>query len=677
MDSVSSDSTMSKIHHTYFGAKGYTILKSQLSPSKQEAIRQRLTVQPMLHGQTSGISFPVFRESTNKMYLPRCVGEELFGPVHEVKKSEGDNINVNFQGQLRENQVPVVEAYMKHLEDSEMKSFGGTGLLELPCAYGKCLGHGTLVMMSDGKKKQVQNIVVGESLMGDDLKPRKVLSLARGIEKMYKIKDLTMLKGSFYIVNESHILTLAEADSLESQTYPPVLRDISVKDYLKLPLTSMKHLYGIRIPFQGLKKEMALKELSSLKEEDSTSSSFSCTSSQNSKKKRTRKIIDLCLQAGVDVVKGEDGFLHYSLTQKTKRFFLYRIGVEEKEIDDYYGFQIDGNRRFLLGEHSVTHNTVLSLNIISKLKKKTLVIVHKEFLLNQWQERVREFLPEARIGKIQGSVFDIEEKDIVFGMLQSLSMKEYDEKKFESFGLTIIDEVHHISSQVFSAALFRIVTKYMLGLSATMNRKDGTTYVFKMFLGEVVYKGDRDEKHDVVVRALTFRSDDQEFNHVETNYIGEVKYSTMISKLCSFQPRSDFVVNIVYDLLKERPGQQIMILAHNKSLLKYLHDTIQKFADTGYYIGGMKEANLKESEGKSVIIATYSMAAEALDIKTLTTLVMATPRTDVEQAVGRILRMKHGQPVVVDIIDTHSTFQNQFRKRKKFYEKEGYKICRS
>jgi superfamily II DNA or RNA helicase len=256
-------------------------------------------------------------------------------------------------------------------------------------------------------------------------------------------------------------------------------------------------------------------------------------------------------------------------------------------------------------------------------------------------------------------------------------MKEYEEEMFESFGLVVIDEVHHISSQVFSSALFRIVTKYMLGLSATMNRKDGTTYVFKMFLGNVVYKGDRDEQHDVVVRAITYRSDNPEFNHVETNYIGEVKYSTMISKLCSFQPRSDFIVDIVRGLLTERPGQQIMILAHNKNLLKYLHDAIQKFIDTGYYIGGMKEASLKESEGKSVVIATYSMAAEALDIKTLTTLVMATPRTDVEQAVGRILRMKHGHPVVVDIVDTHSTFQNQFKKRKKFYDKEGYRVTRS
>jgi hypothetical protein len=68
------------------------------------------------------------------------------------------------------------------------------------------------------------------------------------------------------------------------------------------------------------------------------------------------------------------------------------------------------------------------------------------------------------------------------------------------------------------------------------------------------------------------------------------------------------------------------------------------------------------------------MAAEALDIKTLTTLIMATPKTDIEQSVGRILREKHSSPIVVDIVDSHDLFQNQWRKRKTFYKKENYKI---
>jgi superfamily II DNA or RNA helicase len=214
-------------------------------------------------------------------------------------------------------------------------------------------------------------------------------------------------------------------------------------------------------------------------------------------------------------------------------------------------------------------------------------------------ERIEQFLPGAKIGRIQGQIIDVENKDIVIGMLQSLSMKEYSGSLFDSFGLTIIDEVHHISSEVFSCALFKIVTKYMLGLSATMNRKDGTTRVFKMFLGDVVYKGKRDEQHDVTVRAIDYVTNDEDFNHVALDYRGNVQYSTMISKLCTYNHRTEFILRVLVDMLKEENSekQQVMILAHNKNILKYLHDAIRdrNLATVGYYIGGMKEQALKES----------------------------------------------------------------------------------
>jgi superfamily II DNA or RNA helicase len=320
--------------------------------------------------------------------------------------------------------------------------------------------------------------------------------------------------------------------------------------------------------------------------------------------------------------------------------------------------------------------TVLSLNIISRLKKKTLVIVNKEFLLNQWIERIRQFLPTARVGKIQGPEIDIADKDIVLGMLQSISMKDYDTDVFASFGLTIIDEVHHISSEVFSRALFKIVTPYMLGLSATMERKDGTTGVFKMFLGEVAFKGDRDEKHDVEVRAVEFVSRDAAFNETEYDWKGNAKYSTMITKLSEFNDRSEFIVRVLKDLVAEQPEAQIMVLAHTRALLTYLGESIEHkgFATVGFYVGGMKEQALKLTEDKQIVLATYAMAAEALDIKTLNSLVLATPKTDIVQSVGRILRVKHEKPIVVDIVDKHEVFKKQWLQRRRYFKKCEYLV---
>jgi len=320
--------------------------------------------------------------------------------------------------------------------------------------------------------------------------------------------------------------------------------------------------------------------------------------------------------------------------------------------------------------------TIMALKIISLLKKKTLIIVHKEFLMNQWIERIAEFLPNATVGKIQGQVFDVKGNDIVIGMVQTLYDKEYPADAFSCFGLTIIDEVHRIGSEQFSRTLFKTITPYMLGISATVDRKDKLTRVLYMFIGNKIYSEARESDDPVCVRAIQYKTDDPLFNETDLDFRGNPKYSSMIVKLCDYNRRSDFIVKIIGDLIEEEPEKQIMVLCHNRSLLTYLYDGIEhrKIASVGYYVGGMKQANLQQTETKQIVLATYAMAAEALDIKTLSTLVMVTPKTDITQSVGRILRVKHEKPIIVDIIDSHDIFQNQWAQRRRFYKKSNYRI---
>ena len=320
--------------------------------------------------------------------------------------------------------------------------------------------------------------------------------------------------------------------------------------------------------------------------------------------------------------------------------------------------------------------TVMALKIISLLQKKTLIIVHKEFLMNQWIERINEFLPGARVGKIQGPEFNIENKDIVIGMIQTLYDKEYEENTFSSFGLTIIDEVHRIGSEQFSRTLFKTITPYMLGISATVERKDKLTKVLYMFIGNKIYEEKREDDEEVQVRAIKYQSGDQDFNETALDFRGNPKYSTMITKISNYNRRSDFIIQVLNDLRNQNSSKQIMILAHNRSLLTYLYDAInhKNIGSVGYYIGGMKKEDLQTTESKEVVLATYAMASEALDIKTLSTLIMASPKTDITQSVGRILRTKHQQPIIVDIVDCHDIFQKQWLQRKRFYKKCNYKI---
>ena len=317
--------------------------------------------------------------------------------------------------------------------------------------------------------------------------------------------------------------------------------------------------------------------------------------------------------------------------------------------------------------------TVMALNIISKIKKKTLVVVHKSFLMNQWIERIEAFLPDAKVGRIQAETIDVEGKDIVLGMIQSLSNKDYPKELWEQFGLCVFDECHHLSAEVFSNVMINIVTSYNLGLSGTMTRKDGLTKVFKYFIGPIIHKEKTDLTTEVFVKAIRIQNEDT-FENVKTDHRGQPLYSCMISKL-DYPERNLYISNVVKKELKDNENQQIMILAHTKSIVQDLFKNISTFeASIGYYLGGMKEEHLKASESKKIILATYAMASEGLDIKTLTTLILATPKSDVCQSVGRILRSKHSTPLVIDLIDEHPLFDTQYNKRLTYYSSKNFKI---
>lgn len=321
--------------------------------------------------------------------------------------------------------------------------------------------------------------------------------------------------------------------------------------------------------------------------------------------------------------------------------------------------------------------TVMALAICSRLGKKTLIIVHKEFLMNQWIERIQEFMPTAKVGVIQGKRFEIEGNDIVIGMIQTMYDREYEPDTFGAFGLTIIDEVHRIGSEEFSKTLGKVCTPYMLGISATVDRKDGLTEIIYMYIGNKIYSEERDSTDGVQVRSIQFDYlHDAEYNEIEYDYRGNIKFATMINKICAFPPRRRFLVKVLSDLIDEDSDKQIMVLCHKRDVLCYLQEEIDKigFANCGLYVGGMKKEALQDTESKQIVLATYAMAAEALDIKTLNTLVMVTPKTDIVQSVGRILRTKSDSKIIVDIVDSHDVFQNQWKKRRAFYRKSDYDI---
>lgn len=321
--------------------------------------------------------------------------------------------------------------------------------------------------------------------------------------------------------------------------------------------------------------------------------------------------------------------------------------------------------------------TVMGLEIARRLGRKTLVLVHKEFLVEQWLERANTFLPEAKVGFWQRDTVPQGDEDIVIGMVQSICnpRREYDPKIYECFGTLIADETHRYAAPMWQEAISKFNSAFRVGLTATPERKDGMQKALFLHIGPIVYEMEGHKRVPTIWRINT----DIKIK-VPHLYNGEVNTSKMITDLSKVRERTDLVIRMTLRALKK--GRKILILSERVSHVKEMKDLLEKeLTDTDFstslYIGGMSQEKRQKSAESDVIVGTYAMAQEGLDIPELDTLILSTPKTSITQSVGRILRDAPNKkdPVVLDIVDKNINILNAYwGARKKKYDNLGYKI---
>ena len=374
-----------------------------------------------------------------------------------------------------------------------------------------------------------------------------------------------------------------------------------------------------------------------------------------------------------------------------------------------------------------TGKTVMSLQVAWLHGRSTMVLVHKEFLMRQWVDRIKAFFPEARIGLVWGDKCEYENVDFTIGMIQSMTSgrhSKYPKEMFDSFGLVISDEVHRIGAHTWSEVISMFSAKWRLGISATVRRKDGAEAVFKNHIGKIEYRFKTPSLIPQVKRVIL--NTDYEKHRVNRPNGGhyfviksKMKTAQHISALCDHKGRNQEIVDQIIQPLKA--GRKIMVLSERLEQLKELADMLVEEtlgADFGFHwrhdfytghwftsevkevVQGKRiievlkkkkrsEAELTVAEGANVIFATKQMVAEALDIPALDVLVIATPISDVEQSVGRIRRICKPNdkcyhfcpwrakgcegkptPIVVDIIDKDiMPVKKRWNNRAKYYVK--------
>jgi len=358
--------------------------------------------------------------------------------------------------------------------------------------------------------------------------------------------------------------------------------------------------------------------------------------------------------------------------------FCGKLRPEQSQIIEEFLPKLQENNGGILNLKTGGGKTTLALFIASFFKVKCLVIVHKGFLVDQWIERIRTFLPNARIGKIQGSHVDTD-ADIVIGMIQSIAMKEYDDSVFVGFGLVIFDEVHHVAAKVFSKAFFKVPAKFVLGLSATLERKDGCERVLNYFIGHTYSPTNALTNFgEVHVKKINF--EDFEYQKNFYNLRGNKNSSKMITNICESSKRIDLIVETIEQYIiknKTQVKRHILVLSERLFQLENIHRILNdKKIENGKVIGGIKPNELIENCKKTVILATYSYVSEGFDVDTLDTLIFASPKSDIVQSVGRILRKvpeeRNNIPLIVDIIDQFMILK--YSKREKYYKKCKFTI---
>jgi len=319
-----------------------------------------------------------------------------------------------------------------------------------------------------------------------------------------------------------------------------------------------------------------------------------------------------------------------------------------------------GKTGFLLSMTTGGGKTILGCRMLQELGRTALIIVPRDSLVKQWVERLTTFTTLTRddIGIAQQGVCEYQGKKVVVGTIHSLCKDKYPENFKTYFGVALWDEVHVAGAQTFSKTVGMFPAKYRIGMSATVERKDGLADIYKMSLGQITLAP---AKIATLVQPKVFlRAYAAKTRHPYLTKMKDAKArrGKLISELASDLSRNALIA--VYAKKFADSGRRTVIFSDRVDQLKLLRDVLTKrhgmsLAAIGLFTGSTKAGDRKVIlEHSQIILATYGVMAMGVDVPDLRAIIFGTPLSDVAQSVGRILRLCEGakDPVVLDIVDS-------------------------
>lgn len=357
---------------------------------------------------------------------------------------------------------------------------------------------------------------------------------------------------------------------------------------------------------------------------------------------------------------------NYSLAPCKWPEFSGKFRPQQKEKIDEILVALEREGTTLFDAQTGFGKTLVGCVVASKLQQKTLVIVNKNDLREQWIDSAKRFFG------VDVCIFQGKKRElgcpITVATIQTLAQLPEPEILLGQFGLLIVDEAHTFSCPSFHAVMPYMDAQYRLGVSATFRRADKLEDVYERHLGVVTVSTQRE------YLPSSYKAPLIEFPIPSEDYTvrGELNHAQMLNAISRLQEYNEWLASIVKQCVDK--SRKVLLVSHRIEQCKSISALLTNWqVEHRIYVGSTKKGALDEARKSGVILTTYSKFGTGTDAPELDTLILATPASDVEQVVGRITRVKEGKqkPLVIDPLFNHSYLMALGRKRAAIYERLG------
>jgi len=340
-------------------------------------------------------------------------------------------------------------------------------------------------------------------------------------------------------------------------------------------------------------------------------------------------------------------------------FPAFKFVLREDQQDVYDA--IDDN--YIVQANPGWGKTFTAIALATKLKQKTLIVVHTRNLLHQWVDEVQNTLG-IKPGVIGDKKFDID-SPIVIGLIQSIKNRITLVNK--EFGTVIVDECHHVPATIFKSIVDAFYARYKIGVTATPWRKDGQHILLYNYFGGPNKEFKTKDKNAIKPTVLIIDSG------IKLNPNHMIPWATRVNELYENIEYMELFLNLCQ--IQADKGHLVLALADRVEFLRQCHEILD---DSMLITGGVENRDFLGS-GKNILLGITKIFSEGVNMPPLSSVIIGMPvnnRGLLEQIIGRISRMSDGKrhPEVVDIMLAGKTGKNQVVQRINYYSEKNLKI---